>query len=66
MSSLSGSPKGLVGGQEPVPQENMDMGVLQVPMPRHYPHQLLQLSCQETQMPKPQATTDEGLHSPTF
>ena len=26
------------GSQEPVPQENGDAGVLQVPVPWHYPH----------------------------
>lgn len=39
------------------------MRVLQVPVPQHYPYQLLQLSSQETQMPKPQAAIVEGLHS---
>ena len=64
MSSLSGLPKGGRGAsQEPVPQENSDAGVLQVPVPLHHPHQRLQLSFQEIQMPKPQATTGEGLHS---
>lgn len=62
MSSLSGPPK-RGESQEPVPQEHGDVGVLRVPVPWHYPHQLLQLRFQETQMPKPQATTDEGLPS---
>lgn len=62
-SSLSGPPEGLVGSQEPVPQVRRDAGVLQVPVPRHYLHQLLQLSCQETQTHMPQETTDKGPHS---